>query len=1459
MPIKLKQLLNDERTVDNLHMKYKNNTKSHGCNEQRCLGSILNPKPVEQRVRTRQETWEQAKDFIDNYYASIKRLDTLAHKTRLKEIEKQLSSTDTYYLKETELIYGAKLAWRNAPRCIGRIQWSKLQVFDARFTRNASEMFEAICNHIKYATNKGSLRSAITIFPQRVKSIQADWRIWNAQLIGYAGHRSPETGQVVGDRANVELTDICKRLGWSGGSGGEFDVLPLVLQANGGAPEMFELPEELVLRVKLKHPRHSWFEELGLEWYALPAVSGMMLDVGGLQFTACPFSGWYMVTEIGSRDLGDKNRYNKLELVAKKLGLSTTTNMSLWKDQAVVEMNVAVLDSFQQAGVTIVDHHTACETFMTHLSNEQRLRGGCPADWVWLVPPTAGSTTPVFHQEMVNYHLLPNYEYQFEPWRGFDWLAWERGERERKLAAHSLLAAIGASNKSSAAAAAAAAALTTGGQLTGAAAAAAAGQGINQALASQSQAGASVTPLTKLQLSMSGPPSSTGSELTPRHLRFKEIARAVKFTSKLFGKALSRRIKATIVYATETGRSERFANKLAQTFSHAFNVHLMSMSDYDMACLEHEALLLIVTSTFGNGDPPENGELFAKHLAAIKKTGDTSPDIESINSVSTNPFFQMLSEDHKDGLELQKKQQQQQQQQQRQRQRQRKHRHLQSNGFCSSEQNCLDAKTPSSALTSGQGQTTTTSNGNAPNLAQSNCSCSSANTTDSACFDHCTTGEPSSESCRDSSAGSGTGSSSSSSSSTSETGAADMSDTCQLGPGPATAAAAAAMVFQSANSDGNHLEANERQLRAQQQATNNNIRPLSNVRFAVFALGSTAYPHFCAFGRYVDQTLDELGAERIHKCCCGDELCGQEKAFNEWASSVFKLACDTFCLTDQLEPGVEGGPETIWSPADVRFEAEAEAEDLSQSQSQAQQALDSKQVIVQNLINIVGKKIVPFTVRRRLDLHQYKVEENLQTICVDLDAGVRALKFQPGDHVGIYPANKRQVVERILARIRRDFGQPDGRPPAEGQPDKSGHRLALDFDRRLGILIKRGNMDPITQGDAWLACDTLPHVTSIREALTRYLDITNAPNQDFLLILSRLTSDQEEKKRLQQLGRNFTIYEEWKNKHAPSLASLLDEFQTVRFDPTLISQIPPMKPRFYSISGQSLSLTLGVVRYQTPSGEFREGLCSNYLNQVRLEPAAFVYGYVRSAPAFHMPKLQALPMILISAGTGLAPFRSFWQRRQVEMFGQAQSGAAPRTASAALREMRQTFEEKRGFVNGADAAEAEADNSFGPIDLYFGCRNANYILYKEELEQMLHCGVLASVNYAFSRPLSAESSSSSSSNNNNNCQQQHQQNHSKANGFEGKQPKGFRKMYVQDKLLENGPQVFGAIASGAHIYVCGDVAMADGVYKTLAKIINQNLRQPMGDKFTLGNDGESALMNLRNLNRYHEDIFGARR
>jgi nitric oxide synthase oxygenase domain/subunit len=40
----------------------------------------------------------------------------------------------------------------------------------------------------------------------------------------------------------------------------------------------------------------------------------MLFDCGGIQFPAAPFNGWYMGTEVGSRDLCDPQRYNISEV-----------------------------------------------------------------------------------------------------------------------------------------------------------------------------------------------------------------------------------------------------------------------------------------------------------------------------------------------------------------------------------------------------------------------------------------------------------------------------------------------------------------------------------------------------------------------------------------------------------------------------------------------------------------------------------------------------------------------------------------------------------------------------------------------------------------------------------------------------------------------------------------------------------------------------------------------------------------------------------------------------------------------------------------------------------------------------------------------------------------------------------------------------------------------------------------
>ncbi len=159
-----------------------------------------------------------------------------------------------------------------------------------------------------------------------------------------------------------------------------------------------ELPDESILEVPITHPDHAWFADLGLRWHGVPAICNMDLHIGGIVYTAAPFNGWYMGTEIGARNFGDVERYDLLPTVARRLGLDTSSERSLWKDRAMVEVNVAVLHSFTEAGVTITDHHTEAARFMLHLEREERAGRTVPGDWSWLVPPMSGSATAVFHR-----------------------------------------------------------------------------------------------------------------------------------------------------------------------------------------------------------------------------------------------------------------------------------------------------------------------------------------------------------------------------------------------------------------------------------------------------------------------------------------------------------------------------------------------------------------------------------------------------------------------------------------------------------------------------------------------------------------------------------------------------------------------------------------------------------------------------------------------------------------------------------------------------------------------------------------------------------------------------------------------------------------------------------------------------------------------------------------------------
>ncbi len=328
---------------------------------------------------------------------------------RIGELGAAIEAGRAAPLTEGELCQAGRLAWRNHARCIGRLYWRSLEVRDRRHLDDADQIIGALREHLEAVQYAGAARSVLSVFaPPAFKGGRAP-KIFNHQLCGYAGYRA-EDGTVLGDPKNIGLTTLALRLGWEPPAArGRFDLLPWIVAGLDGKPRLYPLPAGLVREVRLRHPDYPWFEKLGLRWYAVPIVSDMIFHAAGTDYPAAPFNGWYMGTEIGARNLADRNRYDQLPVVAEKLGLDTRRARSLWRDRALVELNIAVLHSYEAEGVMLVDHHTASAEFMRFCTQEVKAGRDVSARWDWIVPPLSPATTEVFHTPMNEFPTTPSF------------------------------------------------------------------------------------------------------------------------------------------------------------------------------------------------------------------------------------------------------------------------------------------------------------------------------------------------------------------------------------------------------------------------------------------------------------------------------------------------------------------------------------------------------------------------------------------------------------------------------------------------------------------------------------------------------------------------------------------------------------------------------------------------------------------------------------------------------------------------------------------------------------------------------------------------------------------------------------------------------------------------------------------------------------------------------------------
>lgn len=446
---------------------------------------------------------------------------------------------------------------------------------------------------------------------------------------------------------------------------------------------------------------------------------------------------------------------------------------------------------------------------------------------------------------------------------------------------------------------------------------------------------------------------------------------------------------------------------------------------------------------------------------------------------------------------------------------------------------------------------------------------------------------------------------------------------------------------------------------------------LSNLNFLAFGLGNSNYKHYNHVIDVLEEELRKRGARMLMETGKADDATGEtEEHFLDWKLKVFKFFQNTLDY-EQHEaryiPSIEVTESLSIIPDDVWHGSPYVARSSSEQ-----------------------SEIVPIPVLRKKVLSENSPKRTCLHVDLDISHNPR-MKYKTGDYLSVWPINPAQEVNLLLRALGRD-------------------------DKRSS---------PMTIASLDSSKLNIPSPTTLDAAFHSYLEICSPTPRETIACLLPYAPTTAAHIFLKSIADDKATYATHLTTNYLNIGRLLTAACSepgawssvpVSF---IFETIPPMQPRSYSISSSSVasprqvSITVAASDTTTLNSPERAiGVTSNYLLLTKNEdhPLGLTYGQnldcgqmyaaIRKSN-FKLPLTASAPVIMIGAGTGVAPFRAFVQER---------------------------------------ARLKSVSREVGPTKLYFGCRNAAQDhLYADEFAAWAdQLGDCFSITTAFSRPDSGE-------------------------------------------------------------------------------------------------------------------------